>query len=78
MTTIDTLVDLLDAVPPAKLELLRLVDSVTKPDGTVDTDQVIALEEKFTEATPEALNYSYATHRLIRALRCKLDLPYFT
>ena len=70
-----TLAAILTEVPPAKLDLLELANSITKPDGTIATEDLILHEEEFDQAIPQAMNYAAGTHRLIRALQCELNLP---
>ena len=71
---IDTLVTILEAVPTKRLALLELADAITNPDGTIGNDQLILLEDEFNNSIPEAIEYSNSTHRLIKALQCKMEI----
>ena len=69
------LAEILDTVPPAHLEILDLAASLSHPNGTITTHDLITHQRQFEDAAPQAAAYADATHRLIAALQCKLTPP---
>ena len=71
----ETLAAVIAQTPPVELQLLKLANSITNPDGTINMENLATLDAEFQEAIPQAMDYASSTHRLIGSLRCELQLP---
>ena len=67
-----TLLDLLQEVPRTSLDILKMAQEATRPDGSIDFDAVVAQEDRLTLAASEAQNQARGAQRLAKGVLWKM------
>lgn len=68
-----SLAALLIGVPATRLRITELQAELTQPDGSLDLDTAALRQAEVELACTEAQEYARSTHRMLEALRCRLQ-----
>ena len=68
-----SLAALLIGVPATRLRITELQAELARPDGSLDLDTAALRQAEVELACTEAQEYARSTHRMLEALRCRLQ-----